>query len=254
VPAATTHEPHVRFKPSKVEGFPGAEEIEVYPDRLRVLSEGRWQEFPFADIAVRKEPAWASRLKRRLGGRPFRPHVGELFYVRQPYADSYIRFFTTPRLTVYMPADGPAEYPHSHFWRVQEVIRRGGYAVDDVDPDRERRERELARRPRWLRAAGKALFFAAMFNMVAWLAGVIYLGGMATRSEGGKYYVGTKGKREWEVPRHVWNYSRVHARVTWVLVPLSMVGYFFAHGSLEVMTRREQNERAHRSAAYGPPR
>ena len=251
---AFSEEPHVRFTPSKVEGFSGAEEIDVHPDRLRVLSGGEWHDFPFADLAVRQEPAWATRLKRLLGGRPYRPHVGDLFYVRDPYSDSYVRFYTHPRITVYMPADGPTQYPHSHFWRMQEVLRHGGYAADDVDTDRDRRQRELARRPRWLRATGKALFFAAMLNMVSWLAGVFCLGGMATRSEGGKYFLGTKGKREREVSRQIWNYSRVHARVTWLFFPLGMVGYFLAEGSMEVMTRRERNERAHRSVAYGPPR
>lgn len=190
------------------------------------------------------------RLKRLVGGRPYRPHVGELFYVREPYSESYIRFYTEPRLTVYMPAEAPAEYPNSHFWRVQEVLRRGGYAADDVDTDKEFRERELTRRPRWLRAVGKVLFRAQLLNICVFLATFLYFGGLAARSEGGKYYFRAKGKREWEVPRRVWTYSYVHQRAVWVLFPFGVLGFIVA----EIPLSRTRPEGRHRSLAYGPPR
>src|SRR5687768_6959426 len=128
MPALPGDSEPVCFTPSKVCGLPNVTQVAVYTDRLEVLSGGHWLAFPFKEIAVFQEPRWLIRLKQRLGMLPLRARVADLVYVREPYEQSYIRFFTKPRLTIYMPAGGPALYPESHFWRVQEVLRRGGYA------------------------------------------------------------------------------------------------------------------------------
>ena len=52
-------------------------------------------------------------------------------------------FYTTPRVTIYMPADGPRETQNSHFWLVQQVLAEGDAAravnifrqVREVAPD-----------------------------------------------------------------------------------------------------------------------
>ena len=68
--------------------------------------------------------------------RPFRPGrvpVGELHFSKSHYPDSHFTFFTSPRIVIYMPTAGPTAYPHSHFWRVQELLRGGGFVLYDAD-------------------------------------------------------------------------------------------------------------------------
>ena len=41
----------LRFVPSAVEGLPGVAEVAVFPDRLELLSEGKWVTVRLLDIA-----------------------------------------------------------------------------------------------------------------------------------------------------------------------------------------------------------
>ena len=252
----------VRFAPSRVLGMARVEEVAVWPDRLEVRTAAGWRAFPFAGIAAPQEPGWVAALKRRTGGRPFRPHVAELVYVREPYAESFFRFYTEPRLTVYMPAGGPALAPDSVFWRVQEVLRRGGYAADDPDPDADRYRAALARRPRWVRAAGRALLAVAVANLVLHACGLLALGGrdaVSGRAEHGRYVVAAARRsaphRELEVSRAAWTYSYVTTTVatwSWLLIAAGGTLAYLVPGQL--MSRRERLARAPRWWAYGKPK
>jgi hypothetical protein len=104
----------VDFRPSRVEGVADVQEVRVTRNRLELLSAGKWLTFPFLSFAPGRE----------IGSG--RVPVGELHFAKSHYPDSHFVFYTTPRIAIYMPTEGPTAYPDSVFWRVQEVIRNGG--------------------------------------------------------------------------------------------------------------------------------
>lgn len=125
-------EQSIRFAPSGVDGLSDVSEVVVFPDRLEVKSADRWLVFEFAAIAEWPDrPAWLWRLRRWLGLRPRFLLVADRdwFY---PNEKKYFAFYTKPKLVVYMPADSPTEYFQSHFVRIQEVMRQGGYSTNDL--------------------------------------------------------------------------------------------------------------------------
>jgi hypothetical protein len=228
-PAAAQHA--VRFAPSKVEGLPDVDEVAVFPDRLEVRSAGAWQVFPFKDMP---EGPSAPPVLFGLGGA--RPRVADLLYVREPYSDSYFRFYTDPPLTVYMPADGPALSPHSVFWRVQQVLKRGGYYADDADYDQQLFEAEQRKRPAWARFTGRFLFRLAFVNIMVMFGTMLYLGGDALQGweQDGHYYLGWKSRgkplKRWEVSRDVWRFSYVTQVAGWSAPVIGFSGYVLAYG------------------------
>src|SRR5207248_138873 len=84
-----------------------------------LLSAGRWVSFRFLSFAPGREI--------REGFIP----IGRLSFSKEKYPDSYFEFFTKPMIRIYMPADGPAHYPDSHFSRIQQLIRAGGFKFLD---------------------------------------------------------------------------------------------------------------------------
>src|SRR6266581_7980222 len=123
----------VRFTPSRVEGVSGVTEAAIYADRLELKGDRGWVCVPFSDFARRDGPTWLNRVRRFFNKPEKRGHVAGILFSRQHYVDSHIRFLTDPPITLYMPADGPTQFPGSHFWRLQAVIRGGGYQVEDLD-------------------------------------------------------------------------------------------------------------------------
>jgi hypothetical protein len=122
----------LRFIPSRVEGLPGVTEAAVYPDRLELLSGGRWVSFPFADIARWPRPAWLWRRLARLGWRPRWLPVGQRDWFHPP-SERFFRFYTQPPIVVYM-ADEPwdTDYGSTLFRRVQDVMLEGGFNTWDL--------------------------------------------------------------------------------------------------------------------------
>ncbi|HEX8914383.1 MAG TPA: hypothetical protein VF796_18695 [Humisphaera sp.] len=114
----------VRFRPSRVDGVADVAEARVYRDRLELDSPAGTAVFPFRSFGLGVEP-----------GTGLVP-VGELHFSKACYPDSHFVFYTSPRVTVYMPTDGPTRTPDSAFWRVQAVIRAGGCRLYDGTPDR----------------------------------------------------------------------------------------------------------------------
>src|SRR5438874_3478882 len=117
----------LRFIPSRVEGLPDVTEVAVYPGRLELLSAGWWVSFRLADIAAWPRPAFLWRRLARLGWRPRWLPVGERDWFHPP-AKRFFRFYTQPRVVIYMP-DEPAEtgYGSTLFRRVQDVMLEGGF-------------------------------------------------------------------------------------------------------------------------------
>jgi hypothetical protein len=122
----------LRFIPSRVEGLPDVTEITVYPDRLELISAGRRVSIRLADIAAWPPPAFLWRRLARVGWRPRWLPVGERDWFHPP-SGRFFRFYTKPRLVVYMP-DEPREtdYGSTLFRRVQDVLLEGGFATWDL--------------------------------------------------------------------------------------------------------------------------
>ena len=91
-----------QFVPSRVEGLPDVTEVIVYPDRLEVISEGALLTFHFVDIARWPWPGPLWRLLFRQGWRPRWLPVGERDWFHPP-SERFFRFYTTPRIVVFMP-------------------------------------------------------------------------------------------------------------------------------------------------------
>jgi hypothetical protein len=122
----------LRFVPSRAEGLPAVTEVAVYPDRLEVLSAGRWVSFRLADIAVWPHPAFLRRWLASLGWRPRWLPVGERDWFHPP-SERFFRFYTRPPLVVYMPDEPPeTNYGSTLFRRVQDVMRAGGFDTWDM--------------------------------------------------------------------------------------------------------------------------
>ena len=121
-----------RFVPSKVQGLPAVTEVAVFPDRLELLSAGKWIAIPFLDIARWRRWGWLYRPLARMGWVRGYPAVGDQDWFHPP-SGRFFRFFTDPPLTVYMP-DEPRDttYGQTLFRRVQEVMGQGGFSTFDL--------------------------------------------------------------------------------------------------------------------------
>ena len=122
----------LRFVPSRVEGLPDVSEVVVRPDRLELLSAGRWAVIGFAEIARWPRPARLWRLLFRLGWRPRWLPVADRDWFHPP-PDRFFRFYTNPPVTVFLTdEDGEIGYGETLFRRVQEVIGSGGFHTFDL--------------------------------------------------------------------------------------------------------------------------
>jgi hypothetical protein len=123
----------LRFVPSAVEGLPDVTEAAVFPDRVELLSGGKWSTIRFLDIARWHCCGWLYRLLARLGGGVGgRPAVADRVWFHPP-AGRFFRYYTNPPVTVYLPDEPPGTaYAQTVFRRVQEVMARGGFSSFDL--------------------------------------------------------------------------------------------------------------------------
>jgi hypothetical protein len=122
----------LRLVPSRVEGLPKLTEVVVFPDRVELCSAGEWLSFPFAEMAEWPRPAWFWRLLSRLGWRRRFLAVGERDWFH-PAADRLFRFFTSPRVVVYMPDElAETSYGDTWFRQVRDVMLQGGFNTWDL--------------------------------------------------------------------------------------------------------------------------
>ena len=119
-----------RFAPVRVEGATGVLEVAVWPDRIELLSGLGGRVVRLVDIARFPRPRFVWRLAFRLGLRPKWLPVGERDWCK-PRGQQYFRFYTSPPLTVFVPASEVEEYGSSVFRRIQEVLRSGGFHTVD---------------------------------------------------------------------------------------------------------------------------
>lgn len=139
----------VCFRPSRVEGVANVDTVCVSRDALEFISAGKRIRIAFLDFA---------RVREISSGRM---PVGELHFSKSYYPDSHFVFYTTPRITVFMPLDGPTTCPRSHFWRLQEILREGGCKLYDGAPP-ERLPPVLDPRP------GRTVAYAAAVMLFCW--------------------------------------------------------------------------------------
>jgi hypothetical protein len=132
-PVATATEDSLRFAPSAVEGLPCVTEVAVFPDRLELLSAGKWVAIRFLDIARWHRHGWLYRSLARLGwGIRGYPAVGDRDWFHPP-SGRFFRFYTEPPVTVYMPDESrDIGYGHTMFRRVQNVMALGGFGTCDL--------------------------------------------------------------------------------------------------------------------------
>jgi hypothetical protein len=195
----------VRFVPSRVEGVSGVCEVAVFPDRLEVLGERGWVAVSFADFAKGAQKSWLLNRKPKLG------RVGAILYSTQRYGDSHVRFLTDPPITIYMPANGPTQFPHSVFWQIQRTIRSGRYELIDLGgppPDHE----PIDSLPRPFRAVIVLIFCVAILNFAAFFLSIMIVGGGPGKVVDGHYYVG-KTRHQREVSREKWLWVKWHERL-----------------------------------------
>jgi len=105
-----------------VEGIADVDEVCVSRDALEIVAAGKHLTFPFLDFARGREIATG------------RVPVGELHFSKSSYTNSHFVFYMTPRIVIFMPADEPTTYPNSHFWRVQAILRDGGFKLYEDGP------------------------------------------------------------------------------------------------------------------------
>jgi hypothetical protein len=119
----------LRFVPAGVEGLPGVTEVAVFPDRLELLSEGRWVAIRFIDIARWFRRGWLYRPLARLGWVRGWPSVADRMWFPRPGV-SYFCFHTSPEVVIHVPYD-PTDLNHLNtvFQRVKQVLAVGGYAT-----------------------------------------------------------------------------------------------------------------------------
>lgn len=126
-------ETSIRFHPSRVDGLPDVSEVVLRPDRLELLSSGRWVVHRFEDIARWPRPAWIWRFLYRHGYRPRWLPVGRRDWFHKP-RDRFFIFYTTPEITVFMIDEERQQvgYRDSLFRRIQDVMLLGGFHTYDM--------------------------------------------------------------------------------------------------------------------------
>jgi hypothetical protein len=97
-------ENHVHFIPSRVEGLADVTSVSVFPDRIEITSAGGLFTHRFVDIARWPKPAFVWKLLDRFGVKTRWLPVADRDWFHEP-ADMFFRFYTNPRLKVYMPID-----------------------------------------------------------------------------------------------------------------------------------------------------
>jgi hypothetical protein len=121
----------IRFIPSSAEGLPDVREVVVHPDRLEVKTAGQWVTFPLRQIGRRQESAFVSFLKRLVGKHPYPVMVADRDWFHPP-KDRFFLWYTNPPLKTCMPEDEVPDFTPSYFFRIQVVLRAGGYATFDL--------------------------------------------------------------------------------------------------------------------------
>lgn len=123
----------LRFIPSAVKGLPEVSEVDIYPDRLELMSAGQLRVFRFIDIANWGRFGWFYRGIAQIGWGVFRnPCVGIRDWFHPPSL-RFFCFYTQPRLQIFLP-DEAIDLPYNEilFVKIKEIISSGGFSTSDM--------------------------------------------------------------------------------------------------------------------------
>jgi hypothetical protein len=122
----------LRFKPSRVEGLDPVHEVSVFPDRMELATAQRIVTIRFVDTCFWHRGGWLYRPLARLGCVAGRPNAMDKDWFHAP-PDRFVRLYTNPPITVFMPEETKdLPYGETTFFRLQEVIRAGGFNAHDL--------------------------------------------------------------------------------------------------------------------------
>ncbi len=118
-----------RFAPAEVLGLQDVTEVAIYPDRVELCCAGDWRRFNYKTFARRQEAAAVNWFKRLFRCRAAPLVVGEREFCTER---RYVLFFTEPAIRIFTPPDFDLPYGETYICRINEVLRRGGYATFDL--------------------------------------------------------------------------------------------------------------------------
>jgi hypothetical protein len=121
----------ITFVPSRVDGLDAVSRVKIRPSQIEFEMPDSRRVFAFKSISRPQESWLSSFLKRLTFRRPYPRVIADRDWFHAP-PDRFFRFYTTPPITVYMPADDVHEHAQSHFGRIQQVIRSGRFATFDM--------------------------------------------------------------------------------------------------------------------------
>lgn len=121
----------ITFIPSRVDGLAEVSSVTVWPFRLDLETADGTHEFSFKVMGKIQESGIMRWMKGFFGEEPRGMLVADRDWFHPPQ-DRFFRFYTDPPITIYMPADEVVGYEESVFFRVQAVIRSGGYETFDL--------------------------------------------------------------------------------------------------------------------------
>jgi hypothetical protein len=121
----------ITFVPSRVDGLDAVSRVTIRRSQIEFETPDSRHVFAFKSIS-RPQESWLSSLFKRLTfRRPYPQMIADRDWFHAP-PNRFFRFYTTPPITVYMPADDVQKHAQSYFARIQHVIRVGGFTTFDL--------------------------------------------------------------------------------------------------------------------------
>jgi len=121
----------VEIVPLRSAGIDSVRSVRFDDQALTVDADAQTFVFHYADIAEWPFPAALRRLMWRIGWRKGAAAVGERWWHTDPQF-ARIEFFTTPRLTIWMPADGHLPYGNSPWVQIQRRLGASDFFTWDM--------------------------------------------------------------------------------------------------------------------------
>ena len=121
----------VEIAPFRSEGIEAVRMVRFDADAMTVHAGDRPLLFRYVDIAAWPFPAALRRLAWSLGWRNWSPAVGKRHW-HTDHRYAHIEFFITPRLTIWMPADGHRHYATSPWVQIQRRLGASGFITWDM--------------------------------------------------------------------------------------------------------------------------
>jgi hypothetical protein len=112
--------------------FRSVPEVAIYSDRVELHTPSACTAFQFDKIARRHKNIlvrWSRWLKSLVTQTWFTSAIGEREFCT---GNRYVAFYTNPTLKIFTPPDSDAPYAETYIFRINAVLRRGGYGIYDL--------------------------------------------------------------------------------------------------------------------------